>query len=394
MARKMKHTGIAWLGEIPEGWEVRRYKDFSENGMGDTILASDLQKSGVPVYSATQSDKIFGYVKESSVKLCMGDIVIPARGNSIGYVMIIDTEIATCTQTTIYSKLNNINIKYVFYCCQGLKDYWFEYDNTAIPQITVKQVNNNPIPLPPIAEQKQIAEFLDEKCTKIDEFIKNTKTAIEKLREMKKAIITEAVTKGLDNTARLKQTGIAWLGEIPEGWGVRNFTNIFDTLKGIKDKQIQKSEYNENGSIPIVDQGQDLIIGYTNKTDKVVNDLPLIIFGDHTRIIKYIDFPFCIGADGTQVLKAGIEICYKFGYYALSSLPIQNLGYSRHFKELKTFPIPLPPIAEQKQIAEFLDEKCGEVEQVIKKKEEIIKKALEFKKSLIFEYVTGKKELI
>jgi restriction endonuclease S subunit len=189
---------------------------------------------------------------------------------------------------------------------------------------------------------------------------------------------------------KLKQTQIPWLGEIPDGWVVRNFTNIFDTLKGVKEKQIQKSEYDDNGSIPIIDQGQDLIVGYTNKSEKVVNDLPLIIFGDHTRIIKYIDFPFSVGADGTQVLKAIIDICYKFEYYVLSSLPIQNLGYSRHFKELKLFQLPLPPLDEQEKIARFLDEKCVAVDELVKNTKEAIVALKEMKKSIITEAVTGR----
>ena len=106
--------------EIPSNWRWIKYSDITESKMGKTILSSDLIDSGIPVYSATQSDDVFGYVKESSVLLHKGDIVIPARGNSIGFVTLVKDEVATCTQTTIYSHITCEEIlpEFLTYCCK------------------------------------------------------------------------------------------------------------------------------------------------------------------------------------------------------------------------------------------------------------------------------------
>lgn len=112
--RSMKDSGIEWIGEIPLNWNVTKYKFFSHNRMGETILASDTVDEGIPIYSATQEDKVFGYVKQANVILHKNDFVIPARGNSIGCVTIVKDEVATCTQTTICStSIHNIENKYI-----------------------------------------------------------------------------------------------------------------------------------------------------------------------------------------------------------------------------------------------------------------------------------------
>src|SRR5699024_7953795 len=121
----------------------------------------------------------------------------------------------------IYSRINDeINKKYLYYLSKGLKDYWFEFDNTAIPQITVEQVANNIVLLPKIDEQKAIADFLDNKTQEIDNIISKTKESIEEYKKYKKSLITETVTKGLDKDVEMKDSGIEWVGEIPEHWDV------------------------------------------------------------------------------------------------------------------------------------------------------------------------------
>lgn len=140
---KYKPSGIDWLGEIPDGWETWKYGHLFLSSMGETILREDLVDDGkIPVYSATEENINFGYVDSASVILDKGDLVIPARGNSIGNVKLVD-KLSTTTQTTIYSKLikkNKIDIRYVLYLLKGLKDVYFFFDRTAIPQITVDQV--------------------------------------------------------------------------------------------------------------------------------------------------------------------------------------------------------------------------------------------------------------
>lgn len=133
------------------------------------------------------------------------------------------------------------------------------------------------------------------------------------------------------------------------------FTDVFsdETKRGYK---IQTSEYLPFGKYPIIDQGQAQIIGYTNLENGLFTDVPAIIFGDHTRIVKYVDRPFFLGADGVKVLKAKVsDTDYKYLFYCLQNAKIPNTGYNRHFKWLKDVDIPLPPLEEQCQIAALLD---------------------------------------
>lgn len=128
-------------------------------------------------------------------------------------------------------------------------------------------------------------------------------------------------------------------------------------------KKVPKSAYEEVGSTPIVDQSMDFICGYTDEVPTLVSP-PYIVFGDHTRELKYIDFPFVPGADGVKVLKPAEGIAPKFLYFYLKAHPVQELGYSRHFKLLKELAIPLPPLDEQRRIAAILDEMGVLIEKV------------------------------
>ena len=143
--------------------------------------------------------------------------------------------------------------------------------------------------------------------------------------------------------------------EAPKGWNLVNFDSFFTVLPS-KKYQVQKQDYLEKGLVPVVDQGQKLIIGYTDDETKKFNKNNVIIFGDHTRIVKYIDFNFAVGADGTQILETKDGIDLKFGYYQLLNKNIPDTGYNRHFKYVKAEKYVIPPtLAEQQEIVKVLD---------------------------------------
>lgn len=417
---KMKDSGVKWIGQIPESWKVCKYKYFATSGMGETILRENLVENGLPVYSATQDDSIFGYVNDSKINLNPGDLVIPARGNSIGCVTLLK-ENATCTQTTIYSKIRNINNKFLYYCANGLKEHWFKYEDTAIPQITVSQIQENYVPLPSNEIQKRIADFLDKKCEEIDELIAIQEKEIEKLKEYKTSVITKAVTKGLDDSVLMKDSGIDWIGQIPEHW-ITIKIKFTSWLKGrIGWDGLKSSEFCDDG--PYLITGTDFENGKINwyscahiSLERFMEDILLHIQEDDLLITKdgtigklaiVQNCPQQVSLNsGVMIIRNNSKWKYKnkFLYYILSSnqfylwYEMSQNGNStiRHLYQgqFYDFEFTYPSIDEQNLIINYLEKKCEEVDFLIGFKKQKIQRLQEYKKSLIYEYVTGKKEVI
>ncbi len=174
------------------------------------------------------------------------------------------------------------------------------------------------------------------------------------------------------------------VGVIPEDWEVKEFDELY-VKESNKAKQINKTEYQEKGTIPIIDQGQDVIAGYTeDESKRIVNNQGYIVFGDHTRIVKYIDVDFALGADGTHLLRGKTPNDNKFTYYSLASKEIKSLGYSRHFKLIKEMKFSVPPLPEQQKITEILSSVDEQIEAV----DEQIAATKELKKGLMQKLLT------
>ena len=143
---------------------------------------------------------------------------------------------------------------------------------------------------------------------------------------------------------------------LPEHWKILPFIDCLKKVKSKKKPSIPKKDYQESGEFPVIDQGASFIAGWTDSFESVISDnLPAVIFGDHTRIFKYVDFPFVLGADGTQLLYPNDEILdARFFYYALSNLNVPNKGYNRHYRYLQEFSVVCPSLPEQRAIAHIL----------------------------------------
>lgn len=409
---EMKDSGIEWLGKIPKEWEVRKYKDFAISGMGNTILKEELDDEGFPVYSATQDDSIFGYLKEINLTLNKGDIVIPARG-TIGHVYLVKEKIATCTQTTIYSKIKNINNKFLVYCAKGLKEYWFVFDNTAIPQITVSQVQNNLVPVPPCNDQQKIANFLDIKTSEFDSIISKKELLIEKLEEAKKSLISEVVTgkvKIVDGELverepeEMKDSGVEWLGMIPKDWEVKRLKYLVNLKSkktvpkndekyiGLENIESKTGKYLESNEEEFIAEGTSNIF---NKND--------VLFG---KLRPYLSK--CIVADFDGVCSSEIlvfeprEIIPQLlKYYILNDDFIDLVNSSTYGAKMpraswdfigNTY-MPYFSLLHQKTIIQYLDNASNKMDSIITKTKKQIKKLKEAKQSLISEAVTGKIDL-
>lgn len=178
---------------------------------------------------------------------------------------------------------------------------------------------------------------------------------------MMKKLFTEG-TRG----AKLKKTEI---GEIPENWEVINFENSLNRKAKFLVGELKQKDYQIMGKYPIIDQSEEFITGYSDTKNLVYRgSLPVVIFGDHTRVVKFIDFPFIIGGSGIKILIPIKEFDINYFYYLISGLNIESRGYNRHFGILKEKLIPKPSLIEQREIAEILQTIDQKIEIEQKKK--------------------------
>ncbi len=178
--------------------------------------------------------------------------------------------------------------------------------------------------------------------------------------------------------------------KVPENWCWIHLLDSFDNVTDSK-KKLATKEYLEDGEYPIIDQGQDFIGGYTDDADMIYDgELPIVIFGDHTRCIKYIDFQFAQGADGVKVLKPKQFWNDKAFYYAMQSIEIPNMGYRRHYPLFKDFCIPLPPLAEQKRIVEQIESLFSKLDEAKEKAQEVIDRIETNIEAILYNVFSGK----
>lgn len=234
-----------------------------------------------------------------------------------------------------------------------------------------------PFNIPPLSEQKRIVKIL----STWDEAISVTEKLLTNSQQQKKALMQQLLT---GKKRLLDENGVRFSGE----WVYLTFDNAF-IVANKKSTQVKSSDYLQSGSIPIIDQGQSRIAGYCNNLE-VYSDVPVIVFGDHTRCVKWIEFVFCPGADGTQVIKTSKILEPKLGYYLLSNTDIPNLGYSRHMRELKEKDFRLPlDIKEQQKIAAVLSAADAEISTLEKK----LACLRDEKKALMQQLLTGKRRV-
>ncbi len=251
-------------------------------------------------------------------------------------------------------------------------------DSGAKAGLNLPTIRSIPLVMPPLPEQQKIAKIL----STWDKAITTTEKLIATSQQQKKALMQQLLT----GKKRLVNPEI---GKVFEGdWTFSLFNELYKVANK-KDTQVKSGDYLESGRTPIVDQGKSMIGGYTNN-ELIYKDLPVIVFGDHTRAVKWVDFEFAQGADGTQVLKSNKFMDDKFAYYALLNIDIPNLGYSRHMRELKERDFKYPKSkAEQQKIASVLTAADKEIELLQAK----LSHLKDEKKALMQQLLTGKRRV-
>lgn len=361
---------------VPNGWSLIKLGDVLKLGSGET-KPTDLQKefsddSPYPVYGG---NSIMGY---SSQKNSSGFVILIGRvGEYCGVTRYID-KACWITDNALYTKSVSSDIDKE-YLVSKLKKFDLSRlrNKGGQPLISQKPIYAVKLPMPPLPEQRKIAKIL----STWDKAISTTERLIDNSKQQKKALMQQLLTA---KKRLFDDSGKPFEGE----WLFSTFSEVFKVANN-KKTQIKSGDYLESGHIPIVDQGKQLISGYTNNVEKY-DDIPVIIFGDHTRIVKWVDFEFAQGADGTQVLKATKHFDGKFSYYLLSNTDIPNLGYSRHMRELKEKDFKHPnSIKEQQKIAAVLTNADQEIELL----EQQLADLKQEKKALMQQLLTGKRRV-
>ena len=432
---KYKDSGIAWIGEIPEHWEIKRLKNVSDfNPQNDQSISNFSEVGYLPmerlkngymlpsvinVYNLTQGLTFF---KENDIVMAK---VTPCFEN--GNIAIAKNLINNCgfgSSELFIFRVRNINREYFFYLLQEekIKEVCKSTmtGTGGLKRISPTFMRNLLLPIPPTLEQQSIATYLDQKCGEIDELITLQEEMITKLQSYKQSVITEAVTKGLDKNVPLKDSGIEWIGEIPEHWEASK--TLFSLSMPITDGPHTTPELFETG-IPFVSaeavsfgNGRidfSHIRGYISenfyqecckKYIPKIDDIYMIKSGATTGRVAIVDtdIKFTIWSP-LAVFRCNKErMLPRFLFYQLQSNGYQkqielNWSYGTQqnigMRTLEKLILSVPPLSEQQSIADYLAQKCSEIDDLISLKQQKIEKLKDYKKSLIFECVTGKRKV-
>ena len=429
MARKMKDSGIEWIGEIPEGWEVSQLKYAtrwkSEKGCPDAPVLSLYRDFGVVPKDSRNDNHNVTSLDTSNYKVVdIGDLVInkmKAWQGSMAvsdYRGIVSPAYHVCSITS-----NKVNKRYLHHLLRNpayLPEYARLSTGMRIGQwdLGFDDFKNIPFLIPPLDEQAKIADYLDNGCASLDVMLTKTRSSIEEYKKLKQAVITQAVTKGVRGEREMKDSGVDYIGQIPAKWVLGKLRNVGDTQNGISKSSeffgkgfpfVSYSDVYKNYSLPFAVSG--LVESTPEEQERYSVKEGDIFFTRTSETIEEVGFSCVCEKDIPNATFAGFLIRvrpfsdklhtpYAKYYFRSSHLRFYlvkemnlvtraSLGQSL----LKSMPVLLPPLEEQKEIANYLDAKCAEIDRLIAKKEQLVKELENYKKSLIFEYVTGKKEL-
>lgn len=406
---KYKDSGIEWIGEIPDSWNNVRLRFLCNIQTGNKDTVDKNEYGEYPFYVRSPIiERIDTYSFDGEAILTAGDGV--GAGKVFHYV---NGKFDYHQRVYNLHNFNKICAKFLFYY---LKENFYKEIEQSNAKSTVDSIRLPMLLDFPVVfakdfnEQEAIAGYLDRKCGAIDETIEKQKSVIEKLKEYKQSIITQAVTKGLDKSAPMKDSGIEWIGQIPQHW---------DTCK-IKHKFYLSSEINYDPTATLLslfthigvrprtemeDKGNkaQTVIGYSlvKNGDIIVNKL-LAWMG----AIGLSDYNGATSPDyDIYRLRNVTDNNAKYYHYLFRSNNFKDecykYGRGIMLMRLRTYPeeflnifIPNITKAQQNDIVEFLDKKCSEIDKTIEDKEKLIEKLVEYKKSLIYECVTGKRKVV
>ncbi|WP_083476237.1 restriction endonuclease subunit S [Lacinutrix mariniflava] len=392
-----KDSGVEWLGEIPEHWEVRpgftiltESKKKNTGFIEDTVLS--LSYGNVIV---KPKEKLTGLVPESFETYQLvepGDIIIRPTDlqndkTSLRTGLAKNEGIITSAYINLRVNKKNDNSFYHYYLYTiDINKVIYGLGSGLRQNISFEDFKRFPFPLPPITEQTKIAQFLDDKTTKIDEAIAIKQQQIQLLKERKQILIHKAVTQGLNPNVTLKDSGMEWIGEIPVGWEVKRLKHCLNINNGSDYKHIQTDE-----GYPVIGSG-----GQFAYASDYMYDGEVVLLGRKGTIDKPLYFKGKFWAVDTMFYaNAKNGNIVKFLYYLATTLPFSFYSTATALPsmtqgDLNNHPISRPPIDEQNKIVEYIENGTQKIETAISLKQQEIEKLKEYKSSLINGVVTGK----
>lgn len=409
------HNEIPYIETLPSHWKViqnrflfyydgkkvgDKYTDYQLLSLTtEGVKEKDISATGGKVPASYDT---YQTVKKGQMIFCLFDLDCSAVFSGISHYDGMITSAYDVFSST--GKMEN-----------GFADYWFRYvfsnryykmfSKSIRYTITGDIFRSIKTPVPPLNEQRIISEYLNHKCSQIDALIANTGNQIAKLKQYKQSLITEAVTKGLDPTVPMKDSGVEWIGKIPEHWSLLTIGSLFRTRNekvndidypplsvskgGIVPQManVAKSDASDNRKMVLQD---DFVINSRSDRKQSCGVSPLNGSVSLINIVLYPDKQAPILPTYSNVLMKNYgfaEEFYRWGHGIVADL------WTTRWQEMKNIELPIPSPTEQEQIVHFLDSKCSQIDRLIEVKQSKIEKLEEYKKSLIYEYVTGKKEV-
>ena len=420
--REMKDSGVEWIGEIPKEWKIDKIKYHLKRNEpknhGNAIVLSVYRDYGViPKDSRDDNHNVTSEDTSKYKYVKKGQLVINKMKAWQGSLAVSDYNGIVSPAYFIYDFTDEeYNHKYFHYLVRSCYKEEFKRISGGIREgqwdLSPEAFANTLALLPPLVEQKYIANYLDIQCSEIDATAEDIQKEISLLEEYKKSVITEAVTKGLNPDAEMKDSGIEWIGEVPKHWGTIRIGNAFSIRNErnyLPMEQVQLlSLYSGKGVFPTGEEGttnrgnhaqtvadykivkkNDIVVniilawmgslGISNYNGVVSPAYDVYIPNEEKVVPHYYHYVFRTSGIANE--------CYRYGR------GIMMMRWRTYSSEFKRIHVPFPPLEEQQQIADFLDSKCSEIDAIIADKKRQRGILAEYKKSLIYEYVTGKKEV-
>ena len=398
----MKESGIDWIGQIPEEWEVTKLKYALLINNGKDYKDIEVEEGGYPVIGSG------GVFARSRNYMYDGDVVLLGRKGTIDKPLFYSGKFWTVDTMFYSTALNGNNIKFMYYSSL-LIPFSYYSTATALPSMTQSNLNNHMLCLPSISEQQKIADFLDKKIAQLDKVKALLEEQIQKLKDYRASLIYETVTKGLDKTVPMKDLGIDWIGQVPQGWGVDFVNHIFEEHKqknkGNKEKNLLSLSYGR-----IIRKSIDTSFGLLPESFDTYN---IIQRGD--IVLRLTDLQndkkslrVGLARENGIITSAYLTLRLKstgcsdsYMYYLLHTYDICKVFYNfgggvrqgGTWSDIYKMELLIPPKNEQQKISDFLDKKTVQIDKLIQIKNEQIKNINKQRQTLIYDYVTGKRRV-